>query len=332
MDIPFEGKNPFCCKKLPEDGAEEPKDDESDGESSGASSCGCGSKEGDCKCDEKKVPAQASVLKGTKIVSRLAVRTVRISGWCGRSLSRSSRMRASCRAMAEELARYGAVPPARVNPAPSKGDLMLRLQPPPGGVFDAIPGLTYNSQSAGHPAFGYGFDSDLTAEVGALDESTAELFKPSGTVLCFTKKDPATGYYQSPAGAGSTLQKVADGWIERLADHTQLHYDTAGRLERIVSVSGDTWTLSFENLSGQERLRSVLDPFGRRTTLSYDGSAYLSGLTDAAGRQSQFTVDGQGLLTQYVTPELCVHELELRRAGAAGGVCGPGREPVQLHV
>jgi len=133
----------------------------------------------------------------------------------------------------------------------------------------------------------------------------------------------ATGYYQSPAGVGSTLQKVAAGWIERLADHTQLHYDTAGRLERIVSVSGDTWTLSFANLSGQERLRSVLDPFGRRTTLSYDGAGYLSRVTDAAGRESQFTVDAQGQLTQYVTPELCVHELSYDEQGRLAAYADP---------
>jgi YD repeat-containing protein len=226
-------------------------------------------------------------------------------------------------AAGNSLARYAVAGPALTNPAPSKGDLMLRLGPPQGGSFDAIPGLTYNSLSPGHPAFGAGFDSDLTGEVEKLNESAVEWFKPSGTVLCFSNKDPVTGYYQSPAGAGSTLQKVADGWIERLPDQTQLHYDTSGRLDRLISVSGDIWTLSFVDLGGQQRLSSVLDPFGRRTTLSYDGAGYLSRVTDAAGRESQFTVDAQGRLTQYVTPELCVHGLEYNAQGRLGAYVDP---------
>jgi len=50
---------------------------------------------------------------------------------------------------------------------------------------------------------------------------------------------------------------------------------------------------------------------------------YLSRVTDAAGRESQFTVDAQGQLTQYVTPELCVHELSYDEQGRLAAYADP---------
>jgi YD repeat-containing protein len=219
--------------------------------------------------------------------------------------------------IAAELRRYGSVGPAWMNPG--NGDLMLPIRPPEGGLFQAVPGIAYNSLSPEASPFGYGVHSDFTSEVREVDSSTAEVLKGSGTVLCYTRRDAATGFYDSPRGVSNTLQRTGNGWIERLPNHYELHYDAGGRLVKLVSVSQDTWTLSFD----EGRLASVEDPFGQRTTFSYDANGQLGRITDAADRESHFTVDAAGNLTQYATPELCLHGLEYDEQGRLAAYVDP---------
>jgi RHS repeat-associated protein len=74
------------------------------------------------------------------------------------------------------------------------------------------------------------------------------------------------------------------------------------RLDNITDATGKVTTFSYELPAYPLLVTKVTDPFGRISTLTYDGSARLLSITDPIGIVSTVAYDGGGLVNQLTTP------------------------------
>ena len=109
------------------------------------------------------------------------------------------------------------------------------------------------------------------------------------------------GAYTPPAGVGTTLIKNADGtYSATLADQTTWSFASSGLLLLVTDRYGNKSTLTYNSSS---QLTGVSDPASRGSlTLAYNTcfSGRLCFVSDWAGRAVNFGYDGQGRL-QTVT-------------------------------
>ncbi len=74
------------------------------------------------------------------------------------------------------------------------------------------------------------------------------------------------------------------------------------RLDSITDAAGKVTTFSYELSSYPLLVTKVTDPFGRISTVTYDGSQRLSTITDPIGITSTVAYDGAGLVNGLTTP------------------------------
>ena len=144
---------------------------------------------------------------------------------------------------------------------------------------------TYNSQDLrATGAFGFGWSTPWDQSVLADPDGSGNLLvtQPTGLVVRFGARSDGT--YTPPAGMNLTLVHNTDGsWTERDPSGYRRTFDPSGRLA------------------------SVIDPFGRTQTYTYDASQHLSAVTDAAsGRALHVTWTGttntDHIATVYTDP------------------------------
>jgi YD repeat-containing protein len=101
------------------------------------------------------------------------------------------------------------------------------------------------------------------------------------------------------------------GWSYSVAadDSTEI-YDTAGKLQSIVDLSGYTQTLTYSDASTPANIAPraglpirVTDNFGRQLNFTYDTNGRLSTLTDPAGGLYQYAYDAGNNLSSVTYPD-----------------------------
>ena len=111
-------------------------------------------------------------------------------------------------------------------------------------------------------------------------------------------------------GAQNRLKKITGGYEEYQPNGLKRTYEDTGGLLTGWTGQAGTWTVNRKD--GDTRIESIVDPAGRRTTLSYDavGSPRLSAIIDSAGRQTLFEYDTSSdyrrRLLRVTSPEQCL--------------------------
>ena len=97
---------------------------------------------------------------------------------------------------------------------------------------------------------------------------------------------------------------TTDGWIETSRTGSGTSTGAAGGMRTRPGCAG-RWRGRRGDAGGHE-VKSIVGPFGRRTTFAYDRSGMIRRVQDPGGRMCTFAVDGNQNLVRAVTPALCV--------------------------
>ncbi len=97
-----------------------------------------------------------------------------------------------------------------------------------------------------------------------------------------------------------TYTRNANNLVTRITDAlgrvTEYQYDAKGNVIKVTrmfgTASATSWTYTYESVYNQ--LKSVTDPLGRKTTLTYDSLGNLRQVTDPLANKSTFTYDPLG--------------------------------------
>ncbi|MCA9037305.1 MAG: RHS repeat protein, partial [Planctomycetaceae bacterium] len=202
---------------------------------------------------------------------------------------------------------------------PRNGNLSIALPMPSAGRLAAVDSFTLNSSpsfdhcTAAGCSAGRGTSSTIQRFVGGGPTSNiAVVVKCDGSEDWYHCPDPSTGIYVAYPGVGNLLQRLFDsfnvflGWKEISGPKTYWYADD-GFLTRIELDCGDGTILEWL-FSRNSPLSHITDPFGRRTTYTYDGAGHLQRVEDPFNRLTTFVVDSSGYLKQHITPELCTTE------------------------
>jgi RHS repeat-associated protein len=157
---------------------------------------------------------------------------------------------------------------------------------------------TYNSQDVANSGFlGRGWRCEYQTALEFPTAAEVTLIAADGRQEIFTAS--GGGDYTSPQGVTERLHKNANGsfTITHL-DQSHLEFDSGGRLSSAVDRYGNATTLTY-NTSGQ--LTGVTEAGGRTLSFTYD-YAYLTQVEDNAGRTASFTYDTGGNLVSATDP------------------------------
>ena len=133
----------------------------------------------------------------------------------------------------------------------------------------------------------------------------------SGTLTHFEVKYPdgSRDIYGLPNAPSGTRRIFLTQKIDSQGNAATLAYDSLFRLTTITDATGKVTSFCYDpsgttNCTGGTDLKvyRITDPFGRYTSLTYDGSQRLATITDTVGITSSFTYDANGLITQLTTP------------------------------
>ena len=128
--------------------------------------------------------------------------------------------------------------------------------------------------------FGYGWADVFNPTVSSLSAGAGavRLVGAACQPVMFTGKD-GSGNYLPAAGVLNSLTQHADNtWAETRPDQFQNRYDTGGLLKTMANPAGSRWSLTRTG----NLITSILNPFGQKTSYSYDGSNNIRRITDAA--------------------------------------------------
>jgi RHS repeat-associated protein len=183
---------------------------------------------------------------------------------------------------------------------------------------DVVVDRTYRSRTLGSTAFGWGWDSPMFQRIRLLPTGNAEYRDGRGNVWVFEK--PATGAgvtYTAPKGCYLKLQSTTQGWSLFDPDWNITKFDSYGRIvsysDRLVDTDPKTGNTIRFTYNGLSQLSSVIDPYGRATSLLYWTEADLSTsgaspgsvrtITDWRDRKIDYEYDGNGTLKTVRLPE-----------------------------
>jgi len=147
------------------------------------------------------------------------------------------------------------------------------------------------------------YDRALTVLSGA--KTTATLYRGDSKTRTFTLTNGV--WTPDPGQLVTTLTQQVDGGGNTVGftyvnenDEAE-KYDANGRLISITSRSGLVQSLQYVNIFNL--LSSVTDAFGRKLTLTYNGSGILTGIADPSGGKYSYTYDGKGNLSSVTYPD-----------------------------
>jgi RHS repeat-associated protein len=126
-------------------------------------------------------------------------------------------------------------------------------------------------------------------------------------------------FYNSRLMAHSSAGR---GW-RHLLDQSILYFgpesETLETMYHLVSVKnakGATWTIDRTGTLGLRDIAGIDDPYGGRTTFTYDSRGRLQEIEDPGGRSTAFEVDTSGLLTKVTLPGSTIVTLVYDDCGA----------------
>ncbi len=152
----------------------------------------------------------------------------------------------------------------------------------------------------------YGHRLDTSSPQG---RTVISLIMPSGSFFPFTKQLDGTFTNTTiPAVRGAVLTVLFNNEVDlRWKDGTVFHFSPAGFLvgsvlDSIIDRNGNKTRL-VRNGSNRIQILTVIDPVGRKLTLSYDQDDRITSITDPIGRAVQYTYNSQGTLETVTDPE-----------------------------
>ncbi|HEU4887594.1 MAG TPA: Ig-like domain-containing protein, partial [Thermoanaerobaculia bacterium] len=185
--------------------------------------------------------------------------------------------------------------------------------------IEVVVDRTYRSRTLGSTPFGWGWDSRLFQRIRLLPSGDAEYRDGRGNVWVFEK--PTTGAlvtYIAPKGCYLKLQSTTEGWSLFDPDWNVTKFNGFGRMvsfsDRLVDTDPKTGSTIRYGYNGQGQLSTVVDPYGRATSLTYWTEADLSTagafpgkvrtITDWRERKIDYEYDSDGMLTKVRLPEV----------------------------
>jgi YD repeat-containing protein len=185
------------------------------------------------------------------------------------------------------------------------GNLMRQYSPPYVDQLAPWMVFTYNSlpQGAGAAGMSANWAMLFYQTAAASGSTTAVVNNGVGVSFTYTNKN-ASGVYTAPPGALNKLVQNASGtWTETAPDGTLMNYNTSGLLATIAK-SSNVWTLAYDS---SNRIRYILDPAGRRTSMTYamfGAGTFLKRYTDAVGRITTlgYQLGTQTFLKTFTSP------------------------------
>jgi RHS repeat-associated protein len=162
--------------------------------------------------------------------------------------------------------------------------------------------LVINDQSDSPFGAGWGisglqrlhFDPDQTITLTSGDGS--------GTYYIYLRTEADnTRIYSSLENDFSALVGNADGTFTRtLKSGTKYNYNAIGLLTSKIDLNNNTVEYVYDS---EEKLTTIITPFGKLFSFNYDANGYISSVIDPAGQITQFVVDQNGNLTRIVYPD-----------------------------
>lgn len=156
---------------------------------------------------------------------------------------------------------------------------------------------TYNSKLDYDGPFGFGWTSTY---------DTGLMVQPDGSVLhrgadgsqnLYTKQ--TDGSFRAPPGVQTVLTQSGANYVLRELQGLEHHFDSAGRLFRIVDPNSNQLTFSYD---GAGRLQTITDSVGRLITLTSDASGLIQSVSDPLERVWRYQYDTGRNLTAVVDP------------------------------
>lgn len=184
---------------------------------------------------------------------------------------------------------------------PSYRYMILRWTLPTGGPADFPMALTYFSNAGISTEAGYNWFASYQRYVEVNGSPLTAYVNSGAERQVFLTLDSGTTWFPEMAGGYALTGSSADGYVETQADGTAFVFDGTGILRSVRTQAGVRWTMSWDG--SFDFVRHIDGPFGRRTTLAYDGSN-LSHIEDPDGRITTLSFSGS-YLTAITTPELC---------------------------
>lgn len=162
---------------------------------------------------------------------------------------------------------------------------------------------TYNSNDTRISALGPGWTHSYAMHLARPDANSSDIIvvNPQGRSDRYTRN--ADGSFRSPVGIYETLVRNSDGTYKVTnREQTSWVFDEAGRLQRIIDRYGNQSTLTY---NASRQLVGISDPAGRGVlTLSYHVSTgQLTSVTDWIGRTVSYGYDASGRLASVTDRE-----------------------------
>jgi YD repeat-containing protein len=153
---------------------------------------------------------------------------------------------------------------------------------------------TYNSRSVESGMFGYGWSSNLDQKLTFAADDLILYRDEDGTQHYFSKN--SSGGYDSPGGVYLQLEKNADGTFKMIdKDQSYATFDTVGKIISETDSNNNKTTYTYTG----SQLTSVVDPSGRKMTISYGTNGKVSSIVDLSNREYKYTYDANGNLTGF---------------------------------
>ena len=188
--------------------------------------------------------------------------------------------------------------------------LQLSWALPTGSPADFPMVLNYNSNSGTTTEYGVNWSAPYHRYVEPVDPpvGVVRVYNPQGGLVIYNPPDSGGNCAGSPNPLNNTLNGSATaGWTETQPDGTTFNYGSNERLATIRNNAGVRWTLTWN--AGFALVQSIVGPFGRRTSFTYNASNNITRIQQPDGRITSLTVNASNNLVKIVTPELCTTSL-----------------------
>ena len=163
---------------------------------------------------------------------------------------------------------------------------------------------TYNSTLVGAdiatPAMGFGvhWSHRYGGSLQSISATEVAVLRPDGKLYRFAESG---GVWSPDADIEDRLQAVAGGWQYTTDDNSVEVYDTAGVLQSVTDIRGNTRTLTYNASSGL--LERVDSNTGEYLQFAYDPQDRISALSDHTSRVWTYRYDANNNLEYVDNPD-----------------------------
>lgn len=136
-------------------------------------------------------------------------------------------------------------------------------------------------------------------------DSHAQLVKVSSNPIIYERrlKNGAKEVYGQPDGASLYPRRIfLTQEVDPYGNAVTLTYDSQNRLASITDPMGQRTTFAYNDGSNSYLITQVIDPIGRHADMTYDTSGRLQSITDAIGMSTSFTYDAGTFINSMTTP------------------------------